>query len=89
MWRPEKWDNTTAAITSDLGKLRDPEFPIVVPNGLEWSLLKQKLIEAGADAMLRGLITWIRSQDELEMMDDPENFNYYCVRVKDLAELGK
>jgi hypothetical protein len=53
-------------------------------------VLKAKPVEAyeaGADAMLKAVTEWVRSQEELEMMDDPENFNYFCVRAKDLAEL--
>jgi hypothetical protein len=59
MWRHEgikNWLKKTQKEVENLGMLPPQTgFPIVVPNTIEWSILKRQLFEAGADAMLEAL----------------------------------
>jgi hypothetical protein len=54
-WRPDDWGQTASGIVSGVGKIKGKPFPIVIQEGLEWDILKRKLVEAGADAMLEAL----------------------------------
>ena len=57
MYRPEGWEKLKKDIADESWMLPpQTEFPIVIPSGLEFQLMKSNLIEVGADAMLEGLI---------------------------------
>ncbi len=60
-WRPKDWKEIKKEILN--GKWMIPsqtEFPIVIPSSFEFDLMKSRLIEAGADAILDKILkTWI------------------------------
>ena len=56
MWRPERWEELKKGIADESWMLPpQTEFPIVIPSGLEFQLMKSNLIEAGADTLLEAL----------------------------------
>lgn len=58
-YRPEglqKWNEKTHEIVESLGPLPpQTEFPIAVSNSFDWSMLRRRIFEAGADAILEAL----------------------------------
>ena len=73
MWRPKNWYKTR-------GGYSDHSNP-------SCKCRECMSYESGADAILKAVTQWIRSQEKAEMLDEPENFDYFIVRAKDLAEL--
>ena len=75
MFRPDDWGKTKKKIITERGMLpNQTEFPIVVPSGLEWDILKGQLFEAGADAILGGL-----KVDCQKHLTNPDNFKWVLV----------
>lgn len=55
-YRPDNWDKVKKKAIAERGMLPpQTEFPIVIPNSLDWDILKAQLFESGADAMLKAL----------------------------------
>ena len=89
-WRPEgqlKWNKKTHGTVEKLGPLPpQTEFPIVVPNGFDWSMLRRQIFEAGADAILealrgRGMKTPWRDEFIVEILQ-----SRYGGEIRELAE---
>ena len=56
MYRPKGWDEIKKGIANEKWMLPPQnEFPIVIPGGMEFNIMKNNLIEAGADAYEEGL----------------------------------
>ena len=53
--RPEGWEDTVKHILSGIGKVKGEPYPILIQDGLEWDITRRKLIEAGADAIVKAL----------------------------------
>ena len=72
-WRPKNWDEEKMKAIVEKGMLPpQTEFPIVVPGGLEWDILKGQFYEAGADAMLGAFVEWAESiQDDEWLQENP------------------
>ena len=87
MWRPKDWRDKTQDIVVEAGMLPPQvKYPIVIPSGLEWDILKRQLFEAGADAMLEALRCnqWCPFDDSVMKA----NFKGWIVFIPDEEEDG-
>lgn len=54
MWRPKDWDKYSM---DEFVKLPPDVYPLFIPSSFEWEIQRRKLFEAGADAMLKAILS--------------------------------